>query len=190
MKKITVISIILITALLASCNLDSNQGVMQMAFNATHKTSYTIIDVYGAYDNGTKALRGVDLRIDDGEFVYDDAAGTLSLGSTTYYLPTAGSGGRYREIFDNEQFDDAGNVVSYDLHRYDDEYLHREFEYAAFEVPKDAPLFNDLPTQYSISGNSEFELSDFTDALYVSFSFWTSDTSLDDFHFYITRGEG
>lgn len=124
------------------------------------------------------------------EFVYDDAAGTLSWGSTAYCLPTAGSGGRYREIFDNEQFDDAGNVVSYDLHRYDDEYLHREFEYAAFEVPKDAPLFNDLPTQYSISGNSEFELSDFTDALYVSFSFWISDTSLDDFHFYITRGEG
>ena len=60
MKKITVISIILITALLASCNLDSNQGVMQMAFNATHKTSYTIIDVYGAYDNGTKILMNRD----------------------------------------------------------------------------------------------------------------------------------
>jgi len=29
-----------------------------------------LIDVYKEYDNGTKALRGVDLRIDDGEFVF------------------------------------------------------------------------------------------------------------------------
>ena len=84
----------------------------------------------------------------------------------------------------------CASAVCFSLDVYKRQYLHREFEDAAFEVPKDAPLFNDLPTQYSISGNSEFELSDFTDALYVSFSFWTSDTSLDDFHFYITRGEG
>ena len=29
-----------------------------------------LIDVYKEYDNGTKALRGLDLRIDDGEFVF------------------------------------------------------------------------------------------------------------------------
>jgi cell division transport system ATP-binding protein len=29
-----------------------------------------LIDVYKAYDNGTKALKGVTLRIDDGEFVF------------------------------------------------------------------------------------------------------------------------
>ena len=29
-----------------------------------------LVDVYKAYDNGTKALRGVTLRIDDGEFVF------------------------------------------------------------------------------------------------------------------------
>ncbi len=29
-----------------------------------------LMDVYKEYDNGTKALRGVDLRIDDGEFVF------------------------------------------------------------------------------------------------------------------------
>ena len=29
-----------------------------------------LLDVYKEYDNGTKALRGVDLRIDDGEFVF------------------------------------------------------------------------------------------------------------------------
>ena len=29
-----------------------------------------LIDVYKEYDNGTKALKGVDLRIDDGEFVF------------------------------------------------------------------------------------------------------------------------
>ena len=28
------------------------------------------IDVYKEYDNGTKALKGIDLRIDDGEFVF------------------------------------------------------------------------------------------------------------------------
>ena len=29
-----------------------------------------LIDVYKEYDNGTKALKGVNLRIDDGEFVF------------------------------------------------------------------------------------------------------------------------
>ena len=29
-----------------------------------------LIDVYKEFDNGTKALKGVDLRIDDGEFVF------------------------------------------------------------------------------------------------------------------------
>ena len=29
-----------------------------------------LIDVYKEYDNGTKALKGVDLRSDDGEFVF------------------------------------------------------------------------------------------------------------------------
>ena len=29
-----------------------------------------LIDVYKEYDNGTKALRGVNMRIDDGEFVF------------------------------------------------------------------------------------------------------------------------
>ncbi|MDR0325377.1 MAG: cell division ATP-binding protein FtsE [Oscillospiraceae bacterium] len=29
-----------------------------------------LVDVYKAYDNGTKALKGVTLRIDDGEFVF------------------------------------------------------------------------------------------------------------------------
>ena len=29
-----------------------------------------LIDVYKEYDNGTKALKGVSLRIDDGEFVF------------------------------------------------------------------------------------------------------------------------
>ena len=28
------------------------------------------IDVYKSYDNGTKALKGVSMRIDDGEFVF------------------------------------------------------------------------------------------------------------------------
>ncbi len=59
MRRTAILLIMLLAALLASCNLDSNQGVLQMAFNATHKTSYTIIDVYGAYDNddnGTKVL--------------------------------------------------------------------------------------------------------------------------------------
>ena len=28
------------------------------------------IDVYKEYDNGTKALKGVNMRIDDGEFVF------------------------------------------------------------------------------------------------------------------------
>ena len=28
------------------------------------------IDVYKEYDNGTKALKGVSMRIDDGEFVF------------------------------------------------------------------------------------------------------------------------
>ena len=28
------------------------------------------IDVYKEYDNGTKALKGINLRIDDGEFVF------------------------------------------------------------------------------------------------------------------------
>ena len=29
-----------------------------------------LIDIYKEYDNGTKALKGVDVRIDDGEFVF------------------------------------------------------------------------------------------------------------------------
>ena len=29
-----------------------------------------LIDVYKEYDNGTKALKGVSMRIDDGEFVF------------------------------------------------------------------------------------------------------------------------
>ena len=29
-----------------------------------------LIDVYKEYENGTKALKGVNLRIDDGEFVF------------------------------------------------------------------------------------------------------------------------
>ena len=29
-----------------------------------------LIDVYKEYDNGTKALKGVNMRIDDGEFVF------------------------------------------------------------------------------------------------------------------------
>ncbi len=29
-----------------------------------------LVDVYKSYDNGTKALKGVNLRIDDGEFVF------------------------------------------------------------------------------------------------------------------------
>ena len=29
-----------------------------------------LVDVYKEYDNGTKALKGLDLRIDDGEFVF------------------------------------------------------------------------------------------------------------------------
>ena len=44
-------------AVLSSCNLDSGQGVFQMAHNATKKTEYTITDVYGSYDdNGTMKL--------------------------------------------------------------------------------------------------------------------------------------
>ena len=60
MKKINMLLITLIMILLASCNLDSNQGVLQMAYNATHKTGYTITDVYGTYDNGTKVLMNRD----------------------------------------------------------------------------------------------------------------------------------
>ena len=29
-----------------------------------------LIDVYKTYDNGTKALNGIDLEVDDGEFVF------------------------------------------------------------------------------------------------------------------------
>ena len=29
-----------------------------------------LIDIQKSYDNGTKALKGVNLRIDDGEFVF------------------------------------------------------------------------------------------------------------------------
>ena len=60
MKKINMLLITLIMILLSSCNLDSNQGVLQMAYNATHKTGYTITDVYGTYDNGTKVLMNRD----------------------------------------------------------------------------------------------------------------------------------
>lgn len=49
--------IITLIAVLSSCNLDSGQGVFQMAHNATKKTEYTITDVYGSYDdNGTTKL--------------------------------------------------------------------------------------------------------------------------------------
>ena len=49
--------IITLMAVLSSCNLDSGQGVFQMAHNATKKTEYTITDVYGSYDdNGTMKL--------------------------------------------------------------------------------------------------------------------------------------
>lgn len=125
------------------------------------------------------------------DFVYDNATDTLSDGSRTYCMPTTSSGGHYREIFENEQFDDAGNVVSYDEHVIDDEFLHREIEYAVFEVPESAFLFNDLPTRYSFYGNAEFELiTDGNDTLLPSFSFWISDMSLDDFYFGISRSEG
>ena len=60
MKKINMFLITLIMILLSSCNLDSNQGVLQMAYNATHKTGYTITDVYGTYDSGTKVLMNRD----------------------------------------------------------------------------------------------------------------------------------
>ena len=56
MKKLMLTAIILMAILLASCNLDSNQGVFQMAHNATHKTEYDIIDVFGAYNDGTEKL--------------------------------------------------------------------------------------------------------------------------------------
>ena len=29
-----------------------------------------LIDIYKTYDNGTKALKGINLRIDDGEFAF------------------------------------------------------------------------------------------------------------------------
>ncbi len=60
MKKTALLFITLTAILFASCNLDSNQGVFQMAYNATHKTNYTIIDVYGAYDNNSKLLLNRD----------------------------------------------------------------------------------------------------------------------------------
>ena len=60
MKKINMLLITLIMILLSSCNLDSNQGVLQMAYNATHKTGYTITDVYGTYESGTKVLMNRD----------------------------------------------------------------------------------------------------------------------------------
>ena len=51
------IMILALIAALTSCNLDSGQGVFQMAHNATKKTEYTITDVYGSYDdNGTAKL--------------------------------------------------------------------------------------------------------------------------------------
>ena len=53
----TTIMILALIAALTSCNLDSGQGVFQMAHNATKKTEYTITDVYGSYDdNGTAKL--------------------------------------------------------------------------------------------------------------------------------------
>ena len=49
--------ILMLIAVLTSCNLDSGQGVFQMAHNATKKTEYTITDVYGSYDdNGVMKL--------------------------------------------------------------------------------------------------------------------------------------
>lgn len=125
------------------------------------------------------------------EFEYDDAAGTVNVNSIEYCLPTAVNGGHYREIHDNEQFDDAGNVVSYDEHVVDDEFLHREIEYAAFEVPVSAPLYSDLPARYTPFGNAEFDLTtDGDGSLIAGFSFWSSDMSLEDFYFEIDRGEG
>ena len=40
-----------------------------------------LIDVYKEYDNGTKALRGIDLRIEDGEFVL--LTGESGIGKST-----------------------------------------------------------------------------------------------------------
>ena len=58
MKRIAYISFVLAAAIaLSSCNLDSGQGVFQMAHNATKKTSYTITDVYGHFtDDGVTKL--------------------------------------------------------------------------------------------------------------------------------------
>ena len=54
-----------------------------------------LIDVYKEYDNGTKALKGVNLRIDDGEFVF--LVGPSGSGKSTIIklltgevIPTAG----------------------------------------------------------------------------------------------------
>ena len=54
------------------------------------------IDVYKEYDNGTKALKGINLRIDDGEFVF--LVGPSGSGKSTFLRslnlleePTGGS---------------------------------------------------------------------------------------------------
>ena len=54
-----------------------------------------LIDIQKAYDNGTKALKGVSFRIDDGEFVF--LVGPSGSGKSTIIklltgevIPTAG----------------------------------------------------------------------------------------------------
>ena len=54
------------------------------------------IDVYKEYDNGTKALKGINLRIDDGEFVFlvgpsGSGKSTIIKILTAELMPTSGS---------------------------------------------------------------------------------------------------
>ena len=57
-----------------------------------------LIDVYKTYDNGTKALNGIDLEVDDGEFGF--IVGPSGSGKSTItklligeFKPTNGGGG-------------------------------------------------------------------------------------------------